>query len=73
MQALPSIPSILGGFIECIGLSNMYAYLSYFRYLYLKDILTIRLFGLSASQFYVYTQSWHNDPKWMRALAVSIV
>lgn len=41
MDALPSIPSVLGGFIETIGISNMYAYFEFSRKL--QGILTTAL------------------------------
>ncbi|KAK7683648.1 hypothetical protein QCA50_013024 [Cerrena zonata] len=31
------------------------------------------LFGITISQFYVYTQNWNRDPKWLKWLATGVM
>ncbi|KAK7683650.1 hypothetical protein QCA50_013026 [Cerrena zonata] len=54
MSDLASIPSLIGGFVEGISISNI-------------------LFGITIAQFYVYTQAWDRDPKWLKCLATIII
>ncbi|KAK7680325.1 hypothetical protein QCA50_016565 [Cerrena zonata] len=31
------------------------------------------LFGISVAQFYLYTQHWERDSKWLKSLAIAIM
>ncbi|KAK7682730.1 hypothetical protein QCA50_014113 [Cerrena zonata] len=54
MDASISVQSIIGGFVESAGISNI-------------------LFGITITQFYVYTQNWKRDPRWLKWLATGIM
>ncbi|KAK7682769.1 hypothetical protein QCA50_014152 [Cerrena zonata] len=54
MDALSSLPHIVGGLIEGISISNI-------------------LYGITVAQFYVYTQNWDRDPKWLKLYAIGII
>ncbi|KAK7682763.1 hypothetical protein QCA50_014146 [Cerrena zonata] len=31
------------------------------------------LYGITFAQFYVYTQNWERDPKWLKCLAIFVI
>lgn len=73
MNALPSFTSLVGGFVEGISISNMYVIFNRGKSDPTYNPFIIRLFGISVAQFYLYTQHWERDSKWLKSLAIAIV
>ena len=69
MDLFYAIPSIVGGLIEGIGISNMWVLTSQNPKSKCWLIIATRLFGVAAAQFYMYMQDWEHDAKWIRAVA----
>ena len=69
MDLFYAIPSIVGGLIEGIGISNMWVPTSPNPKSKCWLTIAARLFGVAAAQFYMYMQDWEHDAKWIRAVA----